>query len=507
MSSSLPSINPTSCQAWNKLTAIRNEYGAFFPLKANFNKHFLNLQLGELKYDFSSNFLTSNIIEKLLQLAEETSLKEAIQKMYSGDKINVTENRSVLHVALRENKNRGLKVDETDIHQEVNEQLNRIKQFCDKFHNKEFKGVTGKTLDTIVNIGIGGSDLGPDFINEALLDYSKGVKTYYLNNIDDDCFRDMLRNTNPETTLFVIVSKTFTTIETMTNAKSVVNWFAENGLNSMEAVAKQFIAVTAKPSAEEVLKFGIKPENTFYFWDWVSGRLSLWSAAGISIPLAIGYENFEHLLTGAREADEHFLQKPLNENIPVIQALLGIWYTNFWNANVQAVLPYSHRLKKLVPFLQQMIMESNGKSASRNNERVNYSTCPVIFGGEGTNCQHSFFQLLHQGTEVIPTQFVKIEERKDVNALHQQILNANCEAQIEALRSGSNNENQQKVYEGNRPATLISMKELTPKNLGSLIAFYEHTVFVQGIIWNIYSFDQWGVELGKKLAKKHMENF
>ncbi|MCC5922434.1 MAG: glucose-6-phosphate isomerase, partial [Crocinitomicaceae bacterium] len=295
--------------------------------------------------------------------------------------------------------------------------------------------------------------------------------------------------------------------ETMTNAKSVVNWFAEKGLDTNQAVAQQFIAVTAKPSAKEVLKFGIKPENTFYFWDWVSGRLSLWSAAGISIPLAIGYQNFEQLLAGASAADEHFLEKPLDQNIPVVQALIGIWYTNFWNANVHAVLPYSHRLKKLVPFLQQMIMESNGKSASRNNERVNYSTCPVIFGGEGTNCQHSFFQLLHQGTEVIPTQFVKIAQRKDVNALHQQILNANCEAQIEALRTGSNNENQQKVYEGNRPASLIAMKELTPKNLGSLIAFYEHTVFVQGIIWNIYSFDQWGVELGKKLAQKHMENF
>jgi glucose-6-phosphate isomerase len=507
MDTTLPSKNPTKSNAWNSLIALRKNYSTFFPLKDTFQKDSFVFELGELRYDFSSEFLNAEIFKNLIDLAIEMNVDNAKKKMFDGEKINTTENRAVLHVALRENKNRGLKVDETDIHQEVNEQLNRIKHFCDKFHNKEFTGITGKTLNTIVNIGIGGSDLGPDFINESLLDYNKGIKTYYLNNIDDDCFKDMLRNTNPETTLFVIVSKTFTTIETMTNAKSVVNWFAEKGLDATQAVAKQFIAVTAKPSAEEVLKFGIKPENTFYFWDWVSGRLSLWSAAGISIPLAIGYDNFEELLAGARAADEHFLAKPLAQNIPVIQALLGIWYTNFWNANVLAVLPYSHRLKKLVPFLQQMIMESNGKSASRNNERVNYSTCPVIFGGEGTNCQHSFFQLLHQGTEVIPTQFVKIAHRKDVNALHQQILNANCEAQIEALRTGSDNENQQKVYEGNRPATLISMKELTPKNLGSLIAFYEHTVFVQGVIWNIFSFDQWGVELGKKLAKKHMENF
>lgn len=505
----LPKTPPTKTKAWKKLAEIRKEYEQTFPLNASlqsnsWSQKITHLELSGLTYDFSKNFLDETIFNELIALAKECGLTEAMKAMQAGEKINETENRAVLHTALRSKSGYDLQLDDTNIRKEVDTQLSRIEQFCNAFHAKEVKGINGDAIDTIVNIGIGGSDLGPAFVNEALSDFNKGIKTYYVNNIDGDCLADVLQVINPEKTLFIIVSKTFTTTETLTNAQSAKEWFIAKGYAEEKVVAKHFIAVTTKNSIQTVEEFGLNKDQMYFFWDWVSGRFSLWSAAGISIPLAIGFENYRALLDGAHEGDQHFFQENFDKNIPVIDALLTIWYTNFWNCQTQAILPYSHRLRKLMAYLQQSFMESNGKSVDRNNEWVTYATAPIIFGGEGTNSQHSFFQLIHQGTPLIPTQFISITEVSHELQTHHDILNENCFAQIEALLEGQEHTNPQRHYAGNKPSTLIQLKKLTPKNIGTLLSLYEHRVFVEGVIWNIFSFDQWGVELGKKLAKEKL---
>jgi glucose-6-phosphate isomerase len=506
-----PKVNPTTTKSWKNLTEIRKSYGKTFPLKetleaTDWNQRLAQLELQDCTFDFSKNYLNEKIFQELLELAEECGLNAAMNALKAGQRINETENRAVLHTALRSIDGYDFDIDNKNIRKEVDTQLARIKVLCDQIHDKVLKGVTGETIKTVVNIGIGGSDLGPCFVNEALKDYHQGVQTYFLNNIDGNNLADILEQINPLTTLFVVVSKTFTTIETMTNAASVRNWFTENGYNEKQVFNHHFIAVSTECSIDKVTEFGIPKEKAFLFWNWVGGRFSLWSAAGISIPLTIGFDNFKQLLKGAQEADEHFFQKPFHENIPVLDALLTIWYTNFWGCSTHAILPYSKRLKKLSNYLQQAVMESNGKSVDRNNNQINYSTSPIIFGGQGTNSQHSFFQLLHQGTWLIPTQFIKVNNVPHKYKNHQVILNANCLAQADALLEGQTHCSAQQYYEGNKPSTLITMDELTPKNLGMLLAFYEHRIFSEGILWNIYSFDQWGVELGKKIAKERMNN-
>jgi glucose-6-phosphate isomerase len=504
-----PKINPTTTKAWKNLKEIRGSYGHTFPLKetlktTDWNQQLAKLELGDITYDFSKNYLNERIFKELIGLTEECGLQKAMTALKSGDEINETENRAVLHTALRAKNGYNIELDGTHVQKAVDEQLSRIEQFCTAFHNKEIKGVNGEYIDTIVNLGIGGSDLGPAFVNEALADFNKGIKTYYVNNIDGDCLTDVLRAITPEKTLFVVVSKTFTTTETLTNALSAKQWFLTKGYAENDVLAKHFIAVTTENGLPAVEKFGLTRKQSYFFWDWVSGRFSLWSAAGISIPLAIGFENYRALLDGAHQADEHFFQADIETNIPVIDALLTIWYTNFWKCQTQAILPYSNRLRKLVDYLQQSFMESNGKSVDRNDEHVSYATAPIIWGGVGTNSQHSFFQLLHQGTPLIPTQFIAILESANSLNEHHTILNQNCSAQLEALLEGQEHEQNQRYYAGNKPSTFIQLKQLTPHNIGALLAFFEHRVFVEGVIWNIFSFDQWGVELGKKLAKEKL---
>jgi glucose-6-phosphate isomerase len=458
-------------------------------------------------FDFSKNRITEKTFELLCDLARETGVNEAIQAMFNGEKINVTENRAVLHTALRDFSEKDTKVDGESIKPWIKTELLKMKSFSESVITGKFKGFTGKKIERIVNIGIGGSDLGPVMVSEALKAYQCGPDISYVSNVDGSHLDEVLKRCDAETTLFIVVSKTFTTQETMTNASSAKSWLLEK-LGSEKAISNHFVAVST--NAQGVKKFGINPENQFLFWDWVGGRYSLWSTVGLSVSLHLGYENFEKLLKGAHEMDEHFRTSELSKNIPVIMALLGVWYNNFFKADSHAVLPYNQYLHRFPAYLQQSDMESSGKSVDRNGKSVTYQTGPIIWGEPGTNGQHAFYQLIHQGTKLIPCDFIGVIEPKNKMSDHQDKLFSNFIAQSKALMKGRTlSEVEQlnpssnsvfKVFEGNRPSNSIVLDKLTPFSLGKLIATYEHKIFVQGIVWNVFSFDQWGVELGKVLA-------
>lgn len=477
-----------------------------------------SLQFENMLVDYSKNRIDENVMNALFDLARERDIKEKITEMFEGKKINTTENRAVLHIALRNRSDKPIYVDGRDVMPQINSTLEKMKDFSEAVRLGTFTGYTGKKLTNIVNIGIGGSDLGPYMVTEALKHYwAKDIKCYFISNIDGTSCAEVLNKVNPENTLFIVASKTFTTIETLTNARTCRKWLVD--ALGEHAVAKHFIALST--NKEEVEKFGINPDNMFEFWDFVGGRYSMWSAIGMIIAIAIGYKNFERMLEGAYAMDMHFLNSDLEHNIPVILALLGIWYNNFYNLHRYAVIPYDQYLQYLPSYLQQLDMESNGKSVNMDNKYVDYATGPVLFGGAGTNVQHSFFQLLHQGTEIVPIDFIIPAISHNEIGNHQQILIANILAQSEALMLGKtedeaafelkqsgkseaeiNRLKKYKSFSGNRPSTTIVLKKIDPYNLGMLVAMYEHKVFVQGKIWNINSFDQFGVELGKKLALK-----
>lgn len=478
----------------------------------------LHLTLNDLLVDFSKNLITRETLDLLTSLAEECQLSEAIQAMFNGEKINRTENRAVLHVALRNRSNTPIFCDGANVMDDVNRVLEQMRGFSDKVYNGTWTGYTGKPINTIVNIGIGGSDLGPYMVTEALKPYWKNIRPYFVSNVDGAHISDTLNEVDPETTLFIIASKTFTTQETLTNAETAKSWFLK-ATNGKGDVARHFVAISTNKQA--VTAFGIDPENMFEFWDWVGGRYSLWSAIGLPICCTVGFENFEKLLTGAHIMDNHFRDTPFAENIPVILALIGIWYTNFLGAASEAVLPYDQHLHRLAAYLQQGNMESNGKSVTRDNKSVGYTTGPIIWGEPGTNGQHAFYQLIHQGTRLIPCDFLAPAISMTPVGDHHEKLLSNFFAQTEALMMGKseaeveeelrnsgineeliNNLVPHKFFSGNRPTNSILFRQLTPETLGTLIAMYEHKIFVQGVIWNIYSFDQWGVELGKQLAKR-----
>ncbi len=475
------------------------------------------LQLDALYYDYSKNRINDKTMKYLIRLAEDCNLHEKIEAMFTGEKINITENRPVLHIALRNRGNTPIYVDGKNVMPQINEVLAKMRDFSDAVRFGKFKGHTGKKLTNIVNIGIGGSDLGPVMATEALRKYwAKDINCYFISNIDGTACAEVLNKINPETTLFIVASKTFTTIETLTNAKTCRKWLVD--ALGEHAVAKHFVALST--NVEEVKKFGINPDNMFEFWDFVGGRYSMWSAIGLSIAIAIGMDNFEKMLDGAYAMDRHFRETDFAHNIPVIMALLGIWYNNFFNLKSYAVVPYDEYLKYLPSYLQQLDMESNGKYVSTNNEYVKYATGPVLFGGAGTNVQHSFFQLIHQGTTIIPCDFIIPAISHNEIDDHHEILLSNVLAQSEALMRGKtvkeaaeeltqagkskeevNFLKKFKSFEGNRPSNTFVVKKIDPYTLGMLVAMYEHKVFVQGVIWNIDSFDQMGVELGKQLAK------
>ena len=475
-----------------------------------------SLQLENMHVDYSKNLIDDEIMRNLFALARERGLEDKISAMFGGKKINQTENRAVLHIALRHRQKTPIYVDGRDVMPQINTVLEKIRDFSVAVRLGKFTGYTGKKLTNIVNIGIGGSDLGPFMACEALKPYwAKDIRCHFISNIDGTACAEVLNKLNPETTLFIVASKTFTTIETLTNAKTCRHWLTE--ALGEHAVAKHFVALSTNKA--EVEKFGINSENMFEFWDFVGGRYSMWSAIGLIIAIAIGYKNFERLLEGANAMDEHFANTPLEQNIPVILALIGIWYNNFYNIHRYAVIPYDQYLQYLPSYLQQLDMESNGKSVTLDNKFVNYATGPVLFGGAGTNVQHSFFQLLHQGTEAVPIDFIIPAISHNEIGNHHQILLSNILAQGEALMHGKTEEEaalelekagkskteiarlkKYKSFSGNRPSTTIIFKKIDPYALGQLVAMYEHKVFTQGIIWNINSFDQFGVELGKQLA-------
>jgi glucose-6-phosphate isomerase len=518
----LKNINPTTTKAWNKLNTHFNELKSVH-LKELFKndterKSTFNTSFDDINLDYSKNRITQETIDLLIELANEVDLKDAIQKYFSGDQINATEKRAVLHTALRSNKEEIL-IDGENIIPEINETLEQIEQLSNKVISGDWKGHTGKSITDIVNIGIGGSDLGPAMVVEALQFYKNHLNTHFVSNIDGDHVSETIKKLNPETTLFVIVSKTFTTQETLTNANTIKDWFLQSATE--KDIAKHFVAVSTNSKA--IADFGIDEKNVFTMWNWVGGRFSLWSAVGLSISLSVGFTNFKDLLNGANEMDSHFESTEFDKNIPVILALISIWYNNFFNCETEAILPYSQYLNKLTPYLQQAIMESNGKNVDRNGEIVTYQTGGVIWGSTGTNMQHAFMQLVHQGTKLIPTDFIGFEESLYGLTDHHKKLTANYHAQTEALAFGKSAEevhlslkfNTQldeiatllpfKTFEGNKPSNSITIKKLTPNSLGRLISMYEHKLFVQGIVWNIYSYDQFGVELGKELANKFLE--
>ena len=482
-----------------------------------FTKH--SLALKDILLDYSKNRITEETLPLLFALARQADLKTWIDRMFSGEKINVTEHRAVLHVALRNRSNRPALVDGVDVMPEIARVLAQMKTFTESVRNGVWKGYTGKTITDIVNIGIGGSDLGPVMVCEALRPYANpGLRAHFVSNVDGTHIAETLKPLNPETTLFIIASKTFTTQETLTNAHTGREWFL-NAARDEAAVAKHFVAVSTNATA--VTQFGIDTRNMFEFWDWVGGRYSLWSAIGLPIALYIGMDNFEELLVGAHEMDEHFRTAPFEKNMPVILALLGIWYTNFFGAQTHAILPYDQYLHRFPAYFQQGDMESNGKSVTRDGEWVDYATGPVIWGEPGTNGQHAFYQLLHQGTPLVPADFIAPIATHNPIGDHHRILLSNFFAQPEALMKGKTEQEARaelvqagvsgaalekllphKVFVGNKPSNSILLRKITPRSLGALIALYEHKIFVQGVIWNINSYDQWGVELGKQLAQK-----
>jgi len=493
---SLPSVNPTTTKAWKKLSQHFSEIE-----KLHINEMFasdkgrvekMSLTWNDFYVDFSKNRISETTLKLLLELVDEVKLKEAIQLQFSGDEINLTEDRAVLHTALRDFNN---------MKPEVKDSLQKMKLFSEEIENGTWKGYTGKKITDIVNVGIGGSDLGPKMVTESLQYYKNHLNVHYISNVDGDGVEETLKKLDRETTLFIIVSKSFTTQETLANAMTIKNWFLQE--SSFNDIAKHFVAVSINQT--EVLKFGVNEANIFTMWDWVGGRFSLWSAVGLSTCCAIGYSNFEALLKGAHEMDLHFKETEFSENIPVISGMLSVWYTNFFNSESEAVIPYTEYLSSFVPYLQQAFMESNGKNYDRKGKKINYQTGSIVWGNTGTNAQHAFFQLLHQGTKLVPVDFIGFSESLHGNKNHHDILMANFFAQSEALAEGTVGKeigSPYKNFEGNKPSNTLLIKKLSPKNLGSLIALYEHKLFVQGIVWNIFSFDQWGVELGKKIAKK-----
>ncbi|MDH3879840.1 MAG: glucose-6-phosphate isomerase [Desulfobacterales bacterium] len=516
-------MNPTTTKSWQNLrrhyekTKSLHMRDLFAEDSRRFDK--FSICFNDLLVDYSKNRITEETLKGLIALAEECDLNNAIENMFGGAKINETENRAVLHIALRNRANNPIVVDGQDVMPEVNAVLDQMEDFTNRVISGHWQGYTGKKISDIVNIGIGGSDLGPVMVTEALRPYAKkDLRVHYVSNIDGTHLTETLKQLKPETTLFMIASKTFTTQETMTNAFSAREWFLEAAKDPLH-VARHFVAIST--NAEAVEKFGIDKDNMFVFWDWVGGRYSLWSAIGLSIACYIGYENFVELLQGAFEMDQHFKTTPFDKNIPVLLALIGIWYNNFHGAQTEAILPYDQYLHRFPAYFQQGNMESNGKSVDRNGDKIDYQTGPVIWGEPGTNGQHAFYQLIHQGTKLIPADFLAAAISHNPIGEHHSILLSNFFAQTEALLNGktqkqvaaelkkdgkSDKEIQkllpQKLFEGNRPTNSIIFNKLTPKVLGSLIALYEHKIFVQGVIWNIFSFDQWGVELGKQLAKK-----
>lgn len=516
----LPNINPTETKAWKKLNElfakIENvEMKDMFKSEEN-RFEALSLKWNDVLVDYSKNRIDSEVLASLIELAKEVGLDQAIESMFAGEHINKTEGRAVLHTALRNLSSNPMRVDGEDVMPKVKAVLDQVKVFSSKVINGEWKGFTGKPITDIVNIGIGGSDLGPVMVTEALKPYWKGITPHFVSNVDGTHIVETLKKVDPETTLFMIASKTFTTQETMTNAFSAKNWFLQSEAKDSD-VAKHFVAIST--NSKGVADFGIDTANMFEFWDWVGGRYSLWSSIGLSIACTIGYENFEKLLEGAHEMDNHFKSESFESNIPVILALIGVWYNNFFGAESEAILPYDQYLHRFSAYFQQGNMESNGKNVDRNGANVEYQTGPIIWGEPGTNGQHAFYQLIHQGTKLIPCDFIAPAISHNPISDHHDKLLSNFFAQTEALMNGktvsevrsemsgkTEEEIQEilnfKVFEGNRPTNSILVKQLDPFTLGALIAMYEHKIFVQGIIWNIYSFDQWGVELGKQLAKK-----
>jgi len=490
-----PKVNPTQTKAWNALQVhfkqlqevkMQDLFSADTNRVTDFSVDWENFYV-----DYSKNRITSETKELLLQLANEVRLKDAIEAQFTGVAINETENRAVGHTALR---------NFADLPTEVSETLTKIESFTENVIDGNWKGYTGKSITHIVNIGIGGSDLGPDMVCEALRFYQNHLQVRFISNVDGDHVMESLKGLDPETTLFIIVSKTFTTQETLSNAQTVRKWFLQHATES--DIEKHFVAVST--NLEAVSNFGIASDNIFPMWDWVGGRFSLWSAVGLSIACSVGYNNYESLLKGAHQMDVHFRETEFENNIPVLLALISVWYNNFFEAESECIVPYSQYLSKLVAYLQQGIMESNGKSVDRNGNPIDYQTGTIVWGSTGTNAQHAFFQLIHQGTKLIPTDFIAFKHSLHGNEDHQNKLLANCFAQTEALLQGTFGTEAPsvfRVFEGNKPTNTILIDALTPAALGSLIAMYEHKLFVQGIIWNIFSYDQWGVELGKKLAK------
>ncbi len=512
----LKNINPTTTEAWKKLSAHFSEIKDIH-LKEFNREEELKITFDDFLVDYSKNRINQKTLDLLIELANESELKDAIQKYFSGDIINTTENRAVLHTALRDSSNTKILVDTINIKTEITAALNKIHSFSENVISGEWKGYTNKSITDIVNIGIGGSDLGPDMVVASLKFYKNHLNTHFVSNVDGDHVSEILKNLNPETTLFVIVSKTFTTQETLTNANTIKNWFLKSA--TKEDIAKHFVAVST--NLEAISKFGIDDQNVFPMWNWVGGRFSLWSAVGLSISLSVGFNNFKSLLDGASEMDTHFKNAPFKQNIPVILSLISIWYNNFFGCETEAILPYSQYLSKLPDYLQQAIMESNGKSVDRNGNKIKYQTGTIIWGSTGTNMQHAFMQLVHQGTKLIPTDFIGFEESLYGLTDHHKKLMANYYAQTQALAFGKTSEEVHldlkfknqiekissllpfKTFEGNKPSNTITIKKLTPNSIGKLIAMYEHKLFVQGVLWNIYSFDQFGVELGKELANKY----
>ncbi|MFF5384037.1 glucose-6-phosphate isomerase [Pedobacter suwonensis] len=518
----LPKINFTETEAYKYLADHfidinqKNIKDLFAEDADRFNK--FSVFFEDILLDYSKNRISDETLALLIQLARECKLDEAIKSMYNGDKINETEDRSVLHIALRNLSNTPILVDGKDVMPEVNAVLAKMEKFSNSIISGEWKGYTGKAITDVVNIGIGGSDLGPVMVTEALKHYKNHLNIHFVSNIDGTHIAETLANVNAETTLFLVASKTFTTQETMTNAHSARTWFLENGGKEND-IAKHFAALST--NAKDVSAFGIDTENMFEFWDWVGGRYSLWSAIGLSISLSIGFDNFKQLLAGAHAIDNHFKTTEFESNLPVILGLLGVWYINFYNAETQVILPYDQYMHRFAAYFQQGDMESNGKHVDRNGNEVDYETGPIIWGEPGTNGQHAFYQLIHQGTRIIPADFIAPAQSLNPLGDHHPILLSNFFAQTEALMNGKTAEEVTaelkkegksdaeiekiapfKVFEGNRPTNSILLKKITPYTLGSLVAIYEHKIFVQGIIWNIFSFDQWGVELGKQLAKK-----
>lgn len=519
----LPNIDPTKTASWKALTreADKLKKTTIQELFENDVDRFsrFSTKSGGFLLDYSKNLITKDTIRLFKELAGEIKLADAKAKMFGGELINQTENRAVLHTALRAPRNVKMMVSGVDVVPEVHEVLDKIKSFTKKLHDGILTGYSGKKLTNIVNIGIGGSDLGPFMVCEALKPYKvDGMNVFFVSNVDGTHITQTLEQTDPETTLFIIASKTFTTQETMTNANTARDWFLSHAKDDA-AIARHFIALST--NVEKVTEFGIAEENIFKFWDWVGGRYSLWSAIGMSIACYIGFDRFEKLLHGARKMDEHFLEAPFEENLPTLLAFLGIWYNNFFNASTHGILAYDQLLNAFARYLQQGDMESNGKSVDRNGQKVTYETGPIIWGEPGTNGQHAFYQLIHQGTKLIPADFIAAANPQNGLIDHHQKLLANFFAQTEALMKGkdekevvaelkakemSDREIEKltpfKIFDGNKPTNSILIDRLTPENLGSLIAMYEHKIFIQGIVWNIFSFDQWGVELGKQLAGK-----